>query len=100
MVLGSYYLTIDRDTELGSGKLGPDGKIILDRNDPNFQQYRVFSSVDEAMMAYEDGLIGMHALIRVRMSKMINGRLEQRIVDATVGRLIFNANIPQDLGFV
>ena len=100
MVLGSYYLTIDRDTELGSGKLGPDGKIILDRNDPNFQQYRVFSSVDEAMMAYEDGLIGMHALIRVRMSRMINGKLEQRIVDATVGRLIFNANIPQDLGFV
>ncbi|MDD6878554.1 MAG: DNA-directed RNA polymerase subunit beta', partial [Clostridiaceae bacterium] len=100
MVLGSYYLTIDRDTELGSGKLGPDGKIILDRNDPNFQQYRVFSSVDEAMMAYEDGLIGMHALIRVRMSRMINGKLEQRVVDATVGRLIFNTVVPQDLGFV
>ena len=80
MVLGSYYLTIDRDTEVGTGK--------------------VFASPDEAMMAYDEGLVGIHAPIKVRMTKVINGKTEQRIVDATVGRLIFNANIPQDLGFV
>ena len=80
MVLGSYYLTIDRDTEIGTGK--------------------VFSSPEEAMLAYDDGLVGIHAPIKVRMSKMINGKLEQRVVPATVGRLIFNSQIPQDLGFV
>ena len=80
MVLGSYYLTIDRDTEPGAGK--------------------VFSSPDEALMAYDEGVVGMHAPIRVRMTRTVNGQTISRIVDATVGRLIFNARIPQDLGFV
>ena len=80
MVLGSYYLTIDKDDEPGAGK--------------------VFSSPDEAMLAYDDGIVGIHAPIKVRMSRVINGQTVSRIVDATVGRLIFNARIPQDLGFV
>ena len=80
MVLGSYYLTIDRDTEPGAGK--------------------VFSSPDEALMAYDEGVVGMHAPIRVRMTRTVNGQTISRIVDATVGRLIFNARIPQDLGVV
>ena len=80
MVLGSYYLTIDRDTEPGTGK--------------------VFRDADEALRAYAEGVVGIHAPIKVRVTKEINGKLESRIVDATPGRLIFNERIPQDLGFV
>ena len=80
MVLGSYYLTIDRDTEPGTGK--------------------VFRNVDEALMAYAEGVVGIHALIKVRMTREINGKTVSKIVDATPGRLIFNERIPQDLGFV
>ena len=80
MVLGSYYLTIDRDTEPGAGK--------------------VFRNVDEALMAYNEGVVGIHAPIKVRLTKEINGKTESAIVDATPGRLIFNERIPQDLGFV
>ena len=80
MVLGSYYLTIDRDTEPGAGK--------------------VFRNVDEALMAYNEGVVGIHAPIKVRLTKEINGKVESAIVDATPGRLIFNERIPQDLGFV
>mgnify|MGYP003371783416 FL=1 len=80
MVLGSYYLTIDRDTEPGAGK--------------------VFRNADEALMAYNEGIVGIHAPIKVRMSREINGHTMSKIVDATPGRLIFNERIPQDLGFV
>ncbi len=80
MVLGSYYLTIDKADEPGAGK--------------------IFSCPDEAMMAYDEGVVGIHAPIKVRMTRTINGQTVSRIVDATVGRLIFNSRIPQDLGFV
>ena len=80
MVLGSYYLTIDRDTEPGTGK--------------------VFASPDEALMAYDQGIVGIHAPIKVRMTKTVAGKTLTGIVDATPGRLIFNERIPQDLGFV
>ena len=80
MVLGSYYLTIDRDTEPGAGK--------------------VFRDADEALMAYSEGIVGIHAPIKVRMTREIGGKMVSKIVDATPGRLIFNERIPQDLGFV
>ena len=80
MVLGSYYLTIDRDTEKGSGK--------------------VFRNEDEALMAYDEGVIGIHAPIKVRRSVVVDGETVTGIVDATAGRLIFNQKIPQDLGFI
>ncbi|MBS5164332.1 MAG: DNA-directed RNA polymerase subunit beta' [Butyricicoccus pullicaecorum] len=80
MVLGSYYLTIDKADEPGAGK--------------------VFSCPDEAMMAYDEGVVGIHAPIKVRMTRSVNGQTISRIVDATVGRLIFNSRIPQNLGFV
>ena len=80
MVLGSYYLTIDRDTEPGAGK--------------------VFRDPDEALMAYSEGIVGIHAPIKVRMTREVNGKTVSKIVDATPGRLIFNERIPQDLGFV
>ncbi|MCI5893286.1 MAG: DNA-directed RNA polymerase subunit beta' [Clostridiales bacterium] len=89
MVLGSYYLTLKDDTELGS-PYEEDGQTI----------YRVFSSPTEAKLAYVNKAVGLHAPIKVRVSKEINGEVKTGIIDATVGRLIFNEKIPQDLGFV
>ncbi|MGE4548526.1 MAG: DNA-directed RNA polymerase subunit beta' [Intestinibacillus sp.] len=80
MVLGSYYLTIDRDTEPGAGK--------------------VFASPDEALMAYDQGFVGIHAPIKVRVTCEVDGRKITKLIDATPGRLIFNERIPQNLGFV
>ncbi len=80
MILGSYYLTIDRAGEPGEGK--------------------VFRDFNEAVMAYENGLLGMHAAIKVRVTREIDGVEHTGIIDATLGRLIFNRPIPQDLGFV
>ncbi len=79
MVLGSYYLTIQIDDEKGAGM--------------------VFSSPDEAQLAYDNGVVGLHAPIKVRVTKEIDGETKSRVIDATVGRLIFNEKIPQDLGF-
>ncbi len=76
MVLGSYYLTLVKDGDIGEGK--------------------VFRDVNEALMAYQDGVVTLHAKIKVRMTKgNVTG-----LVDTTVGRLIFNDPIPQNLGFV
>ncbi len=80
MVLGSYYLTIERDGEPGEGK--------------------AFGSLDEAVMAYDEGIIGLHVKIRVRLIKDIEGQPKSKIIETTVGKLIFNEAIPQDLGFV
>ena len=80
MVLGSYYLTLEKPGEPGEGK--------------------VFSDVDEATMAYDDGTIGLHARIKIRMTKEIDGKPVRKLVSTTMGRVIFNGPIPQDLGFV
>ncbi len=77
MVLGSYYLTLVKAEEKGTNK--------------------VFRDKNEAIMAYNDGIIGLHAPIRVRMTNQ-NG--ENKLVWCTVGFIIFNESIPQDLGFV
>ena len=80
MVMGSYWLTIDRAGEPGEGG--------------------VYRNFDEAMMAYSNGYLGLHAPIKVRIEKEVDGVKKSGIVDATLGRLIFNQSIPQDLGFV
>ena len=80
MILGSYYLTMTNENELGAG--------------------RVFRDMNEAEMAYANGQLGLHAPIRVRMEKEIDGVKYSKIVDATLGRLIFNQQIPQNLGYV
>ncbi len=80
MVLGSYYLTLKDDTEIGTGK--------------------VFSGQNEAVLAYNNGAVGLHAPIKVRVTRKIGDREVTGMIDATVGRLIFNEKIPQDLGFV
>ncbi len=80
MVLGSYYMTIVKDGSKGEGK--------------------VFGSIDEAVMAYESDDITLHSKIRVRFKKEFDGVEKSKIIDCTVGRLLFNEGIPQDLGFV
>ncbi len=80
MVLGSYYLTLVKEGEPGEGK--------------------VFRDIDEALMAYQEGAVGLHAPIKVRLSKKIGDKEITKVIDATVGRLIFNDPIPQDLGYV
>ena len=80
MVLGSYYLTLEKDGELGEGK--------------------VFRDFDEAIMAYDSHIVGLHAKIKVRRTMEIDGQKVSCLVDTTVGRMIFNRPIPQDLGFV
>ena len=80
MILGSYYLTLDKDGERGEGK--------------------VFRDVDEVMMAYQTGVIELHSKIKVRRELEIDGKIESGIVDTTIGKIIFNNPIPQDLGFI
>ena len=80
MILGSYYLTMVVDGERGEGGY--------------------FSSPEEAVIAYENHDLGMHAMCKVRMAKIENGVERHKIIDTTVGRIIFNKGIPQDLGFV
>ena len=64
-------------------------------------QAEYFSSPEEAVIAYENHELGMHAMCKVRMSKLQeDGTEKHKIIDTTVGRIIFNKGIPQDLGFV
>ncbi len=80
MILGSYYLTLSKEGEKGEGK--------------------VFRDTNEALMAYQDGVISIHAAIKVRVTKEIGEEKRQSLIDTTVGKIIFNEHIPQDLGFV
>ena len=125
MILGAYYLTY---TRLGKAEKGAENVYVTDAGDTNlpvgeivdadeflaankaasavgkaiakFRPIHSYSSPEEAIAAYADGAVGLHAPIRVRYGKEIDGRMEYRIIDATVGRLIYNEPIPQDLGFV
>ena len=81
MVLGIYYLTQERPGAFGEGKF--------------------FKNVNEAILAYDNKAVTLHSRIKVRLSKkMANGEVISDIVESTVGRLLFNEIIPQDLGFV
>ena len=80
MILGSYYLTLEKPGEPGEGK--------------------AFRNVEEAIMAYDEGIITLHSSVKIRMKKTINGVEYTRLVPTTLGKVIFNNPIPQDLGFV
>ncbi len=80
MILGSYYLTMEEAGEPGEGTY--------------------FKDVDEALLAYQNGDLGLHAKIFVRMYKEIDGEVKFKKIQTTVGRIIYNQGIPQDLGFV
>ncbi|MBQ6569398.1 MAG: DNA-directed RNA polymerase subunit beta', partial [Clostridia bacterium] len=80
MVLGSYYLTLDKDGELVEGK--------------------VFRDFYEVTMSYDTGVISLHSKIKVRRTVNFNGKPVTGMIDTTMGKIIFNRPIPQDLGFV
>jgi DNA-directed RNA polymerase subunit beta' len=81
MVLGIYYLTIEKDNETGT--------------------VHSFKSVNEALLAYENDVISLHEKIKVkRYALNQEGVRVYRMIESTLGRFIFNEIIPQDLGFV
>ena len=80
LVLGSYYLTMIREDEIGKDK--------------------IFRDFDEAMMAYENGYVGLHAPIKVNRTGEKDGKPFSKFVEGTLGRFIFNNILPQDLGYV
>ncbi len=78
--LGIYYLTLQKDGEPGEGS--------------------AYTDENEALLAYDNGVLSLHSKIKVRRSKSVNGQKISTIVETTPGRIIFNEIIPQDLGFV
>ena len=86
MILGSYYLTFDPKEE--------DPTLAPEKGDG-----KVFTDLSEMLMAYETGMVSIHARVKVRMYA---GEDDERgkLVESTVGRFIFNQQIPQDLGYV
>ena len=125
MILGSYYLTMVR---IGSAEKGAENLLVDDPGDTGLQPGTVVSGDDiyaanlkataegkkpatyksllcyrdsnEAIMAYNEGIIGLHAPIRLRVTKTIDGVEQHKVITTTVGRIIFNEPIPQDLGYV
>ncbi|MCI9609720.1 MAG: DNA-directed RNA polymerase subunit beta', partial [Oscillibacter sp.] len=135
MVLGSYYLTMDR---MGSAEKGAAEVWCVDAGDTNltaggpvnaddflaaneaieaenkaakktgapekrkasYRPLRIYANENEALMAYNEGVIGPHCPILVRRTCTVDGAEHTRIVEITPGRILFNHNIPQDLGFV
>lgn len=93
MILGSYYLTLVKDDELG-------GKDYPGRDKSVEWHPHAYISTDEALLAYANNELGLHTPIHVRVEKDIRGERHVKIIDATVGRIIFNENIPQNLGYV
>ena len=125
MILGTYYLTYVR---LGKAEKGAEEVFVTDagdydlpvgqkvdadevaaciedakntkKNPPKYKPTHAYSSVEEAIKAYSCGVVGLHAPILVRYGKEFDGEMRYKIIETTVGRLIFNEPIPQDLGFV
>ena len=125
MILGSYYLTMKR---IGKAEKGAEKVFIVDAGDtalmtgdvvdgdefvaaeeaakaaggklPVYRPVLRYRDSNEAVMAYSQGEVGLHAPILVRVTKIIDGVERSKVIESTVGRIIFNENIPQDLGYV
>ncbi len=93
MVIGSYYLTMIKEGEPGC----PHTEVI---NGEEITKYNIYRDTDEAMMAYQEGSLGLHSECLIRFTKEVDGVKKSRLVKTTIGRVIFNRPIPQDLGFV
>ena len=125
MILGSYYLTMVR---IGKAEKGAEMMRVTEPGDTGFEvnavvdgdeiyaanrkaqqegtkpcEYKpllMYRDANEAVMAYNEGAIGLHAPILLRVTKTVDGEEVKRIITTTVGRIIFNEAIPQDLGYV
>ena len=93
MVIGSYYLTMIKEGEPGC----PHTEVI---NGEEITKYNIYRDTDEAMMAYQEGSLGLHSECLIRFTKEVDSVKKSRLVKTTIGRVIFNRPIPQDLGFV
>ena len=113
MVLGSYYLTFERFEngmcQMTNDEFWPEGidfalagKSYDELTDEEKEQNRlnVYRDEDEVLMAYNEHIIGIHQPVWVRVEKKLGDETLRHVVRATPGRIIFNRNIPQDLGFV
>ena len=94
MIIGSYYLTMLKDGEAGCPTVEKDAE------GNEYTKYNIYRDTDEAMMAYQQGELGLHSECLIRFSKEKDGKTVSRLVKTTIGRVIFNRPIPQDLGFV
>ena len=125
MILGAYYLTYVR---LGKAEKGAEQVFVADAGDtdlpvneivdaddfvaahkkaeteggklPSYKPLKVYRDPNEAIMAYNYGDVGLHAPILVRVAREVNGETLHRTIETTVGRIIYNEPIPQDLGYV
>ncbi len=125
MILGSYYLTMQRigkaekgaecvyvvdagDTELMTGSVVDGDEFVAAEEAakaangklPVYRPLICYRDSNEAVMAYSQGDVGLHAPILVRVTKIFDGVERSKVIESTVGRIIFNENIPQDLGYV
>ena len=113
MVLGSYYLTFERFengvSQMDNDEYWPQGvdfslagksyDELTDQERANVHM-NIYRDEDEVLMAYNEHIIGVHQPVWIRVTKEVNGEKLSHVVRATAGRIIFNRNIPQDLGFV
>ena len=125
MILGSYYLTMMR---IDAAEKGAERLLVTDPGDSAFEANSIVSGEEiyrenlrlkeegkkaaaylptlmyrdssEAIMAYNEGAVGLHAPIRLRVTKTVDGVETKKVIVTTVGRIIFNEPIPQDLGYV
>ncbi len=65
-----------------------------------YRSYKLYRDKDEAMMAYQEGSLGMHSPAKIRVTREVDGVTKSAVIITTIGRIIFNNPIPQDLGFV
>jgi DNA-directed RNA polymerase subunit beta' len=85
MVLGLYYIT--------KGKKSVDKEVVKG-------QGMAFYSMDEVIIAYNEGRVDLHANIKLRTNVRENGQLSKKLIDTTVGRVLFNQHVPEEVGFV
>jgi len=85
MVLGLYYIT--------KGKKTTDKEIIKG-------QGMTFYNMDEVLIAYNEGIVDLHAAIKVKTNVREGGKLSKKIIDTTVGRVLFNQHVPEEVGFI
>ncbi len=129
MVIGSYYLTMIKEGEPGqpkffqdeertneisfedvkakvNGKYSDSQLLCSDVDDELvsefsiYKSYKIYRDKDEAMMAYQEGSLGMHSPAKIRVTKDTESGTKSAVIITTIGRVIFNNPIPQDLGFV
>ncbi len=85
MVLGLYYITKGR-------KAAPEEKVK--------GEGLTFYSPEEVNIAYNEGKVDLHAIIKAKVNDVVDGKIVTRLIETTVGRVIFNQYVPEEVGFI